>query len=87
MLAASPALRAKRMEMIAMTDSKMTSTNLDEMQAMIKRGESKTDLAKVRASMPYVWDGKNEFDRPLTREEFRAGISEYRRRNGQSSGK
>ncbi|MBX6419677.1 MAG: BrnA antitoxin family protein [Nevskia sp.] len=69
-----------------MTGSKMTSTTTDKMRAARKRGESKTDVAKVRARTPYVWDGKSEDDRPLTREEMQAGIEAYRRRRGRPAG-
>ena len=58
----------------------------NEMPASHKRGESKTDLAKVRAGTPYVWDGKNEDDRPLTREEMQAGIDAYRKQRGRPAG-
>jgi len=58
----------------------------NEMHATRKRGESKTDLAKVRAATPYVWDGKNEDDRPLTREEMQAGIEAYRKQRGRPPG-
>ncbi len=57
----------------------MTSTTTDKMRAAQRRGKSKTDAAKVRAKAPYVWDGKNEDERPLTREEIRAGIEVYRK--------
>ncbi len=56
------------------------------MRAARKRGESKTDLAKVRAGTPYVWDGKNEDDRPLTREEMQPGIEAYRQQRGRPTG-
>lgn len=58
----------------------------NEMHATRKRGESKTDVAKVRAGTPYVWDGKNEDDRPLTRDEMQAGIEAYRRQRGRPAG-
>lgn len=57
-----------------------------EKRAVGKRGESKTDLAKVRAGTPYVWDGKNEDDRPLTREEMQAGVEAYRKQRGRPVG-
>lgn len=69
-----------------MAGSKMTSTATDEMRAARERGESKTDLTKVRAGTPYVWDGKSEDERPLTREEMQAGIEAYRRRRGRPVG-
>ena len=69
-----------------MAGSKMTSTTTSKMRAALKRGESKTDVAKVRAKAPYVWDGKNEDERPLTREEMQAGIEAYRRQRGRPTG-
>lgn len=69
-----------------MTGSKMTSTTTDKMRAARKRGESKTDVAKVRATAPYVWDGKNEDERPLTRDEMQGGIEAYRRQRGRPAG-
>ena len=56
------------------------------MRAALKRGESKTDVAKVRARTPYAWDGKNEDPRPLTHEEMLAGIEAYRRQRGRPAG-
>lgn len=69
-----------------MAGSKMTSTTVDEMQAARLRGKSKTDVAKLRAGAPYVWDGKNEDERPLTREEMQTGIVQYRKRRGRPLG-
>jgi uncharacterized protein (DUF4415 family) len=69
-----------------MAGSKRTSMATNEMRAGGKRGESKTDLAKVRAGTPYVWDGKNEDDRPLTPEEMQAGIETYRKQRGRPVG-
>jgi len=34
----------------------------------------------------YVWDGKNEDDRPLTGNEMRSGVAEYRRSRGRPVG-
>lgn len=65
-----------------MASLKMTSTTTDKLHAARKRGESKTDVTKVRAQGPYVWDGKSEEDRPLTRAEMQAGIEAYRRQRG-----
>lgn len=58
----------------------------NEVHVTAKRGESDTDLAKVRAATPYVWDGKNDDDRPLTREEMQAGIEAYRKQRGRPAG-
>ncbi len=69
-----------------MAGSKRTSMATNEMHATRKRGESKTDLAKVRAGTPYVWDGKNVDDRPLTREEMQTGIEAYRKQRGRPAG-
>ena len=69
-----------------MAGSKRTSMATNEMHATRKRGESKTDLAKVRAGTPYVWDGKNEDDRPLTHAEMQAGIEVYRKQRGRPTG-
>ena len=57
-----------------MAGSKRTSMAKNETPAARKRGASKTDMAKVRAGTPFVWDGKNEDERPLAREEMQAGI-------------
>ena len=69
-----------------MAGSKMTSMTFDELRTARERGESKTDLEKVRAKAPYVWDGDDESDRPLTREELRAGIETYRKQRGRPVG-
>jgi uncharacterized protein (DUF4415 family) len=50
------------------------------------RTTSKTDLARVRAAHDYAWDGKDEDDRPLSREEMPAGIEAYRAKRGRPSG-
>ena len=34
----------------------------------------------------YVWDGKNEDDRPLTENEMLSGVAEYRRSRGRPVG-
>jgi uncharacterized protein (DUF4415 family) len=64
----------------------MTSTAINKTRAALNRGASKTDLAKVRAKTPYIWDGKNEDERPLTREEMQVGIDVYRRQRGRPAG-
>lgn len=69
-----------------MAGSKRISMATSEMHATHKHGESKTDVAKVRAGTPYVWDGKNEDERPLTREEIQAGIEAYRKQRGRPTG-
>ena len=69
-----------------MAGSTVTSTTTDEMRAARKRGESKTDVGKVRAGAPYVWDGKNEDERPLTREEMQTGVEAYRKQRGRPAG-
>ena len=69
-----------------MAGSKRTSMAKNEAPAARKRGVSRTDLAKVRAGTPYVWDGKNEDERPLTRDEMQAGIAAYRKQRGRPAG-
>ena len=34
----------------------------------------------------FVWDGKDEDDRPLTEAEMRAGIAQYKRSRGRPAG-
>jgi uncharacterized protein (DUF4415 family) len=69
-----------------MTGLKTTSTTLDELRTASAQGKSKTQKNRVKASAPYVWDGQNEDDRPLTREEMQAGIEIYRRQRGRPIG-
>jgi uncharacterized protein (DUF4415 family) len=69
-----------------MAGSKMTSTTTSKMRAARAQSESKTDSAKLRAATPYVWNGEDEADRPLTREEMQAGVEAYRKRRGRPAG-
>lgn len=57
-----------------------------DQDAAIQLGQSMTDLAKVRANGPYVWDGIHEDDRPLTKEEMQAGIDTFRRQRQEEAG-
>lgn len=47
---------------------------------------SRTDVARVRAAGDFVWDGKDEDERPLTREEMQAGAAAYRKKRGRPVG-
>jgi uncharacterized protein (DUF4415 family) len=58
----------------------------NEISTARERGKSKTDMTQVRVGAPYVWDGQNEDDRPLTPEEMQAGIAAYRKRRGRPIG-
>jgi uncharacterized protein (DUF4415 family) len=58
----------------------------NEIGTALERGKSRTDMPKVRLGAPYVWDGQNEDDRPLTPEEMQAGIAAYRKRRGRPIG-
>lgn len=69
-----------------MTGSKMTSTTIARMQAESARGDSSSDVDKLRANTPYVWDGQDEDERPLSREEMQAGIEAYRKTRGRPAG-
>jgi uncharacterized protein (DUF4415 family) len=69
-----------------MTGSKTTSTTLDELRTASVQGKTKTQKNRGQASAPYAWDGEDEDDRPLTREEMQAGIENYRRQRGRPTG-
>ena len=47
--------------------------------------QRKAMLAAVKKAPPggdYVWDGKDESDRPLSREEMQKGVEAYRKKRG-----
>ena len=47
--------------------------------------QRKAILAAVKKAPPggdYVWDGKDEKDRPLSREEMQRGVDAYRKKRG-----
>ena len=69
--------------MTGLKTTSMTSTELREASVM---GKSKTQKIRAQAATPYVWDGEDEDDRPLTREEMQAGIETYRRQRGRPTG-
>jgi len=43
-------------------------------------------LARLRATGDFVWDGTDEDDRPLSREEIQAGIDASRKKQGRPVG-
>lgn len=70
-----------------MSGSKLTSMTRAELASARAAGQSRTAVAQVQAASPYVWDGVDEDDRPLSREEMQAGIeAAARRRRGRPSG-
>lgn len=69
-----------------MPGSKITSMSWDELRAATLSGESLTDIARVRANSPYIWDGKDPDDRPLTEQEMIAGHERALRRRGRPVG-
>jgi len=69
-----------------MTGSKTTSMELDDVRSAHAQGRSRTDLAKLRESTPFVWDEANEEDKPLTRLEMQQGVELYRRQRGRPAG-
>lgn len=69
-----------------MAGSKMTSMSLDEMRAASLAGKSLTDVARVLSAGPYVWDGKDPDDKPLSSQEMQAGILAARKRRGRPVG-
>jgi uncharacterized protein (DUF4415 family) len=60
--------------------------SLAEARAAQARGEGRSDLPRVQAGVPYVWDGRDEADRPLSREEMQAGLAAARRGRGRPAG-
>ncbi len=57
-----------------MNEPKTTSLTRAELASAKAAGQSRTAVAQVQASPPYVWDGIDEDDRPLGREEMQSGI-------------
>jgi uncharacterized protein (DUF4415 family) len=58
----------------------------DELRAARAQGRSRTDLARLRAATPFVWDGADEEERPLSRDEMQAGVDAGRRQRGRPAG-
>ena len=69
-----------------MTGLKTTSMPLAELREASVTGKSKTQKNRVQTATPYVWDGEDVDDRPLTHEEMQAGIEAYRRQRGRPMG-
>lgn len=71
-----------------MNEPKTTSLTRAELASVRAAGQSRTAVAQVQASPPYVWDGIDEDDRPLGREEMQAGIeaAAHRRRGRPADG-
>lgn len=59
---------------------------LDELRAASAQNKSKSAKNLTPHDAPYVWDGQDEDERPLTREEMQAGVEAYRRQRGRPSG-
>ncbi len=59
---------------------------LDEVRAASAQSKSKTDNAQAKTTAPYIWDGQDDDERPLSREEMQAGIEAYRRQRGHPTG-
>lgn len=70
-----------------MSGSNMTSMTPAEVVAARAAGRSRTAVDQVQAATPYVWDGVDEDERPLSSEEMQAGIeAAARRRRGRQAG-
>jgi uncharacterized protein (DUF4415 family) len=69
-----------------MTGLKTTSMTLAELREASVMGKSKMQATPTQTATPYVWDGEDEDDRPLTREEMQTGIDAYRRQRGRPTG-
>ena len=62
-----------------MTGLKTTSMTSTELREAFVMGKSKTQKTLIQTATPYVREGEDEDDRPLTREEMQTGIEAYRR--------
>ena len=69
-----------------MTGLKTTTKTLAEMREPSNRATIKTMSVRAPAILPYVWDGKNEEDRPLSREQMKVGIAANQQRRGRPTG-
>ena len=58
-----------------MSGSKKNSMNRKQVLAAVRAVPAKKD---------FVWNGKDEDDRPATQEELRAGVDAYRKARGRS---
>ena len=60
------------------------------MSGLPKKMTERKTILKAMKTPPveghFVWDGKDEDDRPATGEELRAGIETYRRQRGRPAG-
>ncbi|TXH83765.1 BrnA antitoxin family protein [Thauera aminoaromatica] len=60
------------------------------MTGSVKKMTEREQILKAMQSLPagghFVWDGKDEDDRPATEEELRAGVEASRRGRGRPSG-
>jgi len=59
-----------------MNGLKMTTKTLDEMRIAQERCEDQSDWERVRVAGDFEWDGQDDEDRPLSKEEMRAAISQ-----------
>lgn len=57
-----------------MNESKTTVITRAGLTSARAAGQSRTAVARVQAAPPYVWDGVDEDERPLSREEMQTGI-------------
>lgn len=60
-----------------MTGSNMTSTDRKAVLVALKNPPAGGD---------FVWDGKDEDERPLTEEEMQVGVAAYRKQRGRPAG-
>jgi hypothetical protein len=56
----------------------------DSVKKMTERERILKAIQTLPAEEDYVWDGKDEDDRPATDEELRAGVEAARRSRGRS---
>jgi uncharacterized protein (DUF4415 family) len=69
-----------------MTGLKTTTKTLAELRKLSLTGKSETQKTRIKSLTPYVWNGEDEDDRPLTHEEMQSGIETYRRQRGRPTG-
>jgi len=59
-----------------MNGLKMTTMTLDEMRIAQERSEDQSDWESLKAAGDFEWDGQDDEDRPLSKEEMRVAISQ-----------
>ena len=69
-----------------MNGSNMTSMAFEQARSASLAGRTQSDFAAAKASAPYVWDGLDEDERPLSADGMRAGMAANLKRRGRPVG-